>query len=86
MPDYGAFEPIARLARKAVNAVDNLPNPPSFGGKYTSWHGDMVKSANEGFRKLAESKHKVGGTSKGRAAGKRKLASKSGTKKLTTKG
>jgi len=86
MPDYGAFEPIARLARKAVNAVDNLPNPPSFGGKYTSWQDKMVQSANEGFRKASEAKRKVGGVAKGKTAAKRKSASKSGVKKLVTKG
>jgi hypothetical protein len=53
--DYGAAEPIVGLARKAYNKV----NPLKENKLDTSWHDEMVRKANESFRKEAEKKKVV---------------------------
>jgi hypothetical protein len=78
--------PIIELAKKAYNFVANLPNPPKFKKTDTSWHDSMVKEANEGFRKRAESERKVvAGPTKKKTMAKKKATLKSAPKKATTK-
>ena len=88
---YGAAQGLIDLGAKAYRAgqkvLSYIPDslPGLGGGKAdTSWHDDMVKSANESFRKKA-AKRKVGGTSKGTSTRKATGAPKHRAKKLVTK-
>lgn len=72
---YGAFQPIIDLANKASNAFNLINKLPTPHGKVdTSWHDQMVKNANESFRKAAAGAKKPvsssGQTPKKRAAKK----------------